>query len=268
MDDQPAILTPDPWRRLQQLTRARIALGRAGISLPTRAVLDFAAAHARARDAVHTPLAVETLAAALRADGFTPLTVHSQAADRATYLRRPDLGRRLDPASAAELAARAQELWLPAPRLAIVVADGLSALAPVRHAPALLAALHAHLPELHCQPLIIASQARVALGDEIGHLLGAALVVVMIGERPGLSSPDSLGLYLSAGPRPGLTDAQRNCISNVRPEGLGYAEAARKLAFLIAAAQRLGRTGIDLKDDSDAPAIQATSANQAAKLGT
>jgi ethanolamine ammonia-lyase small subunit len=137
-----------------------------------------------------------------------------------------------------------------------VVADGLSSLATRSHALPLLQALLPYFPDLREMPVVIATQARVALGDEIGHLLRAEQVVVMIGERPGLSSPDSLGLYLTAAPRPGLTDAYRNCISNVRPEGLDYPEAARKLAFLIAGARRLGRTGVDLKDDSDAPALE------------
>lgn len=255
MSQKPAILTADPWQHLQNLTRARVALGRAGVSLPTREVLRFGTAHAQARDAVHQALDVEALAAELHAEGFRTMAVRSQAADRATYLRRPDHGRSLDPACASELSERSPTLWPARPRLAIVVADGLSSLATRRHAPAFLATLLAYIPDLRSQPVIIATQARVALGDEIGHLLGAEQIVMLIGERPGLSSPDSLGLYLTAGPRPGLNDAQRNCISNVRPEGLPYAEAARKLAFLIDGARRLGRTGVDLKDDSDAPAI-------------
>ncbi len=255
MSQKLAILTPDPWQQLQGLTRARVALGRAGVSLPTREVLRFGTAHAQARDAVHTALDVDLLAGELQADGFKTLAVRSQAADRATYLRRPDYGRRLAPACGGQLVENGKNHWPARPRLAIVVADGLSSLATSSHTRAFLAALRAHIPDLAEQPLLIATQARVALGDEIGHALGAEQVVVLIGERPGLSSPDSLGLYLTAGPRPGLTDAQRNCISNVRPEGLPYAEAARKLAFLIDGARRLGRTGVDLKDDSDAPAL-------------
>jgi len=249
---KPAILTPDPWLRLQGLTRARVALGRAGVSLPTREVLRFGTAHAQARDAVHQALDVVTLQADLADAGFTSLTVHSQAADRGMYLRRPDMGRRLAPGSLALLGEQGRRLWSPHPPLAVVLADGLSSLATARHGLPLLQALLPYFPDLPGLPVIIANQARVALGDEIGHALGAALVVVMIGERPGLSSPDSLGLYLTARPRPGLTDAERNCISNVRPEGLPYADAARKLAFLMAGAHRLGRTGVDLKDDSDA----------------
>jgi len=253
---KPAILTPDPWLRLQGLTRARVALGRAGVSLPTREVLRFGTAHAQARDAVHQALDVATLQADLADAGFTSLTVHSQAADRGMYLRRPDMGRRLAPGSLALLGEQGRRLWSPHPPLAVVLADGLSSLAMAHHGLPLLQALLPYFPDLPGLPVIIANQARVALGDEIGHALGAALVVVMIGERPGLSSPDSLGLYLTARPRPGLTDAERNCISNVRPEGLPYADAARKLAFLMAGAHRLGRTGVDLKDDSDAaPAL-------------
>jgi len=255
MSQKPAILTPDPWQQLQGLTRARVALGRAGVSLPTREVLRFGTAHAQARDAVHTALDVDLLASELQADGFKTLAVQSQAADRATYLRRPDYGRRLAPDCSGRLVENGKNHWPTRPRLVIVVADGLSSLATSSHTRAFLAALRSHIPDLSSQPLVIATQARVALGDEIGHLLGAEQVVVLIGERPGLSSPDSLGLYLTAGPRPGLNDAQRNCISNVRPEGLPYAEAARKLAFLIDGARRLGRTGVDLKDDSDAPAL-------------
>ena len=243
-----SVIVADNWDALRRFTPARIALGRTGVSLPTREVLKFSLAHAQARDAVHLPLDVTVLANELSAAGFSPRTVHSTAADRAAYLRRPDWGRRLDEASR-------QSLSLDAPasgaRLAIVVADGLSSLAVARHAGAFLLALRTHVADLTEMPLVIASQGRVALGDEIGALLGVEQVVVLIGERPGLSSPDSLGIYLTFGPRPGLSDAERNCISNVRPEGLGYASAARKLAYLIDGARRLGASGVALKDDSD-----------------
>jgi ethanolamine ammonia-lyase small subunit len=257
---KPAIVTPDPWLRLQSLTRARVALGRSGVSLPTREVLRFGTAHAQARDAVHQALDVQALQGELHEAGFNTLAVHSQAADRGVYLRRPDWGRRLAPDSADLLAQQAPSLWPAAPKLAIVVADGLSSLATRSHAQLLLEALLPYFPDLRTLPVVVATQARVALGDEIGHILGAEQLVMMIGERPGLSSPDSLGLYLTAQPRPGLTDANRNCISNVRPEGLPYAEAARKLAFLIAGARRLGRSGVDLKDDSDGHALLAEDA--------
>jgi len=255
MTCHPTILTTDPWQQLRRLTQARIALGRAGASLPTSELLRFGTAHAQARDAVHQALDVPALTAELNVSGFSPRLVGSQAADRGTYLRRPDLGRRLDAVSVRDLQALGESRGVDDQRLAIVVADGLSALATRSHAPGFLAALQTHLPELTQQPLIIATQARVALGDEIGHLLGAQMVLMLIGERPGLSSPDSLGLYLTFGPRPGLTDADRNCISNVRPAGLPYAEAARKLVYLINGARRLGRTGVDLKDDSDTPVL-------------
>lgn len=245
------LCTPDPWTRLRSLTNARLALGRSGVSLPTAEILRFGLAHAQARDAVHQPLDVETLAHAFQMAGFTSLCVASQAPDRASYLRRPDLGRRLAPASASLLQNVATS---PLP-LVFVIADGLSSLATHSHALPLMQALLPYFPELRTIPVVIATQSRVALGDEIGQLLRARMVAVLIGERPGLSSPDSLGIYLTSGPRVGLTDAQRNCISNVRPEGLVYPEAARKLAFLIAGARQLGRTGVDLKDDSDAPGI-------------
>jgi ethanolamine ammonia-lyase small subunit len=239
----------DPWAHLRRYTRARIALGRSGASLPTAALLDFGLAHAQARDAVHTPLDVDALQAALAATGFGPsLRVHSAASDRATYLRRPDFGRQLAPASRAALA----DLHADACDVLFVIADGLSARAAQTHAVPLLEQTRRRLPpHWRIGPVLIATQARVALGDDIGSLLRAQQVVVCIGERPGLSSPDSLGLYLTHAPRVGLTDADRNCISNVRPEGLPYAQAAHKLAYLLAGARRLGRSGVELKDDSE-----------------
>ncbi|MGH8785423.1 MAG: ethanolamine ammonia-lyase subunit EutC [Cupriavidus necator] len=238
----------DPWQRLRQFTRARVALGRTGHSQTTDAVLAFGLAHAQARDAVHLPLDVGAVTAALDAAGVQNLAVHSAAPDRAHYLRRPDLGRRLDDASRARLAvARPGE----APDVVFVVADGLSALATQTHALPLLDATRPRLPQTwRIGPVVVAEQSRVALGDEIGELLGARQVVMLIGERPGLSSPDSLGIYLTHAPRTGRTDAERNCISNVRPEGLPYAQAADRLAFLLRGAAALGRSGVDLKDDS------------------
>jgi ethanolamine ammonia-lyase small subunit len=240
-------ITPDPWTRLRTLTRARIALGRSGVSLPTVEILRFGLAHAQARDAVHQPLDVATLEAGFLAHGFTPSVVTSRAPDRGSYLRRPDWGRRLSKESAESLAARRAS----PPRLVFVVSDGLSSRATQSHSLALMQALRSYIPDVHVCPVVIATQARVALGDEVGEILGAEMVVVLIGERPGLSSPDSLGIYLTGAPRVGLTDDTRNCISNVRPEGLDYPEAARKLAFLIAGACQLGCTGVKLKDDSD-----------------
>jgi ethanolamine ammonia-lyase small subunit len=214
-----------PWAVLRRYTAARIGLGRAGASVPTAAHLAFQQAHAAARDAVHAPLDVPALLDGLRELGEAPLQVRSQAPDRPTYLQRPDLGRRLDDASAAMLAA----LQAPAVDLAFVLADGLSALALQRQALPLFAALRERLQAeggWRWAPPVLATQARVALGDEVGALLNARCVVVLIGERPGLSAPDSLGVYFSWAPRVGLVDAQRNCLSNVRPEGLAPAAAA------------------------------------------
>ncbi|MBU4610747.1 ethanolamine ammonia-lyase subunit EutC [Achromobacter sp. GG226] len=239
---------PDLWRRLQAFTPARIGLGRAGASLPTAEVLRFGLAHARARDAVHHPLDPDALAAVLAADGFRCLTARSQAPDRPTYLRRPDLGRALDADDATRLKHEA-----PAPEIAVVVADGLSAVAVERHAPSLLCALRDTSPaDWERTPIVIVEQGRVAVGDPIGEALRARLVIVLIGERPGLSSPDSLGIYVTFDPRPGRRDSERNCISNVRPEGLTPAEAARKLSYLVQQALRLGYSGVRLKDDSEA----------------
>ena len=230
---------PTLWRDLRRFTPARVALGRVGNGLPTAAHLDFQAAHAAARDAVHAELNVEQLTADLAAAGLSSTTVHSACPDRRTYLLRPDLGRRLAEGEAARLA--------PCPGIAFVVADGLSATAVQRHAAPLLAQV---MPALGATgPVIIARQGRVALGDEIGAALGADAVAVLIGERPGLSTPDSLGLYLTWQPRPGRTDAERNCISNIRPEGLPIPEAAAKLLWLINAMRHRGLTGVALKDE-------------------
>lgn len=251
-------VTPDPWHALRAHTPARVALGRSGVSLPTQELLRFGSAHATARDAVHLPLDTAALRAQLEADGWPTLCVHSAAPDRATYLLRPDLGRRLSDASASVLA---QHTPPGGCDLLLVVGDGLSSLAARRHAAPLLAAVRQLAPAAwRVGTVVIAEQARVALGDPIGQLLGARLVAMLIGERPGLSSPDSMGVYLTHAPRVGRTDAERNCLSNIRPEGLGYATAAHKLVWLCHEALRLGCTGIGLKDDSDAvPAIPAFS---------
>lgn len=241
-----------PLAPLRRYTPARIGLGRAGPALPTREVLALALAHARARDAVHTPLDVAALEEALRAAGAAPLAVvRSAAPDRATYLARPDLGRRLSGDG------RLPPPAAGAPPVAVLVADGLSALAVQRHAAPLLAALRARAPERWAGvPVVIALQARVALGDAVGAALGARLVAVLIGERPGLSSPDSLGVYLTLDPRPGRTDADRNCVSNVRPGGLGFEEAAARIDWLAGAALARGASGVLLKDESGAaPAL-------------
>lgn len=257
---------PDPWSELRRFTSARIALGRAGGGLPTAEALRFALDHARARDAVRADLDGEAVEAEVAALGFATLRVASAAPDRATYLARPDLGRRLSDGSRVALSAadsspearvdgREAELGV---QLAIVVADGLSAPAVARHAVPLLGAMRPWLAASgwRTPPVTIASQARVALGDEIGARLGARAVLVLIGERPGLSAPDSLGAYLTLAPRPGRTDAERNCLSNIRPEGLSYDLAAFRLAWLIEAAFSRGLSGIALKDESDRLVIE------------
>jgi ethanolamine ammonia-lyase small subunit len=247
-------LEKNPWSALRQFTNARIALGRAGNSLPTEPLLAFNLSHAQARDAVHHPLDVEPLHEQLRANGFTTLDVHSAAPDRQHYLRRPDLGRRLADESREALANAASQARAGAapPEVVFVIADGLSAFAASKQAMPLLQAVCAKLTDWTIGPVVVARQARVALGDEIGELLRTKLVVMLIGERPGLSSPDSLGIYLTYAPKVGCSDAQRNCISNVRPEGLSYAAAAHKLHYLLTHARRLGLTGVGLKDDSEA----------------
>lgn len=267
-------LVTNPWRTLRAFTPARIGLGRTGISLPTAAQLEFQRAHAQARDAVHRPLDVLSLCSEVEALGLGAVPLRSAASSRAQYLQRPDLGRQLGAESRAVLERlRAQRREDPRMRdaatagpdgaaapagghgtgfdVAFVIADGLSSLAVQRHAAPLLAALRPHLGEgWRVAPVAVVEQGRVAVGDGIGELLDARLVVVMIGERPGLSSPDSLGLYLTWAPRTGRSDAERNCISNVRPEGLAYGQAAARLAYLMAEARRRGLTGVALKDES------------------
>lgn len=240
----------NPWTNLRRLTPARIALGRAGVSLPTSEHLAFQLAHARARNAVHHALDFKGLEARLTERWGKPWHVSSKAHDRASYLQRPDLGRRLRPAAAKHLKANSEGPY----DLALVIADGLSAFAIERNVAPFLEAFLPHVERSGWTraPLILAEQARVALGDEIGQIIGARLIVVLIGERPGLSSPDSLGIYLTFAPRIGLTDADRNCISNVRAEGLSYEEAAYKLHYLAAEALRRGLSGVNLKDEAEA----------------
>jgi len=240
-------LVRDAWTELRKLTLARIALGRTGASLPTQAALEFGLAHARARDAVHSQLQHDSLLEQLRSVQLACLQVRSMAEDRNRYLRRPDLGRRLDAESRARLRDRTQNQA----DVVFVIADGLSARAPLLHAvPTLLATLEL-LRDWQVAPIVIAEQARVALGDEIGELLHAAQVVMMIGERPGLSSPDSLGIYLTYGPRIGRVDSERNCISNIHRAGLGYDIAAHKLAHLLVHSRARQLSGIELKDESE-----------------
>lgn len=227
---------------LRALTPARIAIGRAGSGVPTTELLGFGLAHARARDAVHRALDVEAVVAGLRGLGLSPSVAHSAAPDRASYLRRPDLGRRLGEGQ-------------PIPKcgndIGIVIADGLSALAVERHAVPLVSALVSLAPQRWAGAgAVVALQGRVALGDGVGSAMGAKLVVVLIGERPGLSSPDSLGAYLTWAPRVGRVDAERNCVSNIRPQGLGCEAAARRVDWLVAAGLARGLTGVGLKEES------------------
>ncbi len=237
-----------PWTVLRRFTDARIGLGRAGSALPIREVLKFAMAHAQARDAVTRPLDWAPIEEALAALGLKSVRIESAAGDRDTYLRRPDLGRRLSAASRERLAAMAG----PSPDLLILVADGLSSTGVGANAAAVIAAL---LPLVRSSgwilaPVLLAGQGRVALGDDAGELLGARAVLVLIGERPGLSSPDSLGAYLTWGPRAGRKDGERNCISNIRRGGLGAEEAAFKAQWLLREAFRRQLTGVQLKDES------------------
>lgn len=241
----------DPWAHLRQHTSARIALGRTGVSLPTRELLDFALAHAQARDAIHLPLDTDRLSADLQQQGWpAPLLLHSEARDRHEYLLRPDLGRRLDATSVQQLG----EVAAGSPDLVLVLGDGLSALGIQQHGAALLGAIRRALdPALRLGPLVVVRQARVAVADEVGERLGAAAVAMVVGERPGLSSPDSVGIYLTHAPRVGCSDAQRNCISNVRPAGQDLDTAARRLAWLLGESRRLGLSGVGLKDHSGLP---------------
>ncbi|TWT12764.1 ethanolamine ammonia-lyase subunit EutC [Reyranella sp. CPCC 100927] len=242
-------VAPDPLRKLAAFTPARIALGRVGASLPTREVLNFALAHARARDAVHAPFDIAAVETQIRALGLSTVCVASAAESRSDYLRRPDLGRRLHDTSIDDL----QRLNHPLCDLAIVVTDGLSSAAIHLQVAPFLDAFkrHADARGLRLAPVVIARLGRVALGDDIGARLKARAVAVLIGERPGLSSPDSLGVYLTIAPAPGRTDAERNCISNIRPEGLSHERAAFKLDWLMGEALRRGITGVGLKDESD-----------------
>lgn len=241
-------VTENPWQSLRRFTAARIALGRSGISQPTASQLEFQLAHARARDAVHLALDHGALADKLsEACGLPCVNLHSAAESRHVYLQRPDLGRKLDDASRVALAG------MHAPcDLAFVIADGLSALAIEQNAQPFLRTLMVRLSaeQWTIAPLAIVRQGRVAVGDEVAHLLGARAVVVLIGERPGLSSPDSMGLYLTWAPQPGLTDASRNCISNVRPAGLTCEAAAFKLHYLLSESRKRQLSGVALKDET------------------
>ena len=250
----------DKLASLRAATPARIFLPRAGVALRTHANLQFQLDHAEARDAVHERLDVEALIEALRSRGLEVLRLASAAPDRKTYLLRPDLGRELDEASRARLARSAGDY-----DIVFVIADGLSARAISSHAIALLEeAIPAFQPaSWKLAPVVVVEQGRVAIGDEIGEILGAGLVAVLIGERPGLSSPDSLGVYLTFAPRVGRNDAERNCLSNIRLQGMSYSEAAQRLFYLCGEARRRKLTGVELKDETPLARFD----KQSARLG-
>ncbi len=256
--EKPPVDPQNPWLELRRLTPARIALGRTGTSLPTRAQLDFQFAHAQARDAVHLPFDHAGLSAQLSERGRDSLLLHSAATDRNSYLQRPDLGRKLSEDSAQTLRDYASA-HPGGVDLAIVVADGLSALAVHRHTLPFLTRLEEQMSAdgWSLAPVVLVEQGRVAIGDEIGQLLGAKMVVMLIGERPGLSSPDSLGLYFTYNPKVGLTDAYRNCISNVRLEGLSYGMAAHRLLYLMREACRRQLSGVNLKDEAQVQTLES-----------
>lgn len=257
------IVTDNPWRSLRQFTDARVGLGRAGVSLPTQQLLEFQLAHAQAQDAVHTPLDIHDLSQQLQNLPWpccqTPIALHSQAEDRAQYLQRPDLGRLLSHESADQLL---QTSDAPQNDLAIVIVDGLSSRAVSENAAPFLQQLLTRLtdqqPEWQLAPISLVQQGRVAIGDPVGERLNARCVVVLIGERPGLSAPDSLGLYMTWNPVSGRTDAERNCISNIRPAGLKYPEAAHKTLYLLTEARQRQLSGVRLKDRSESHTPELT----------
>lgn len=243
------ISTPDPWHTLGQFTPARIALGRAGMSLTTRAYLDFQLAHALARDAVNIPLDFDRLTQRLSAQGYQTLSLQTQAENQRMYLQRPDLGRLLS-VSAMDCLAHSASLQAD---VAVVVADGLSSKAIAHHAEPFLTIL---LPELQAigyrlSPVCLVKHGRVAIGDAVAEHYFARLCIVLIGERPGLSSPDSMGIYFTYQAKPGIsTDSGRNCISNIHSNGLGYGQALKTLLFLLNEAEKLQLSGINLKDET------------------
>lgn len=245
----------NPWALLKDYTDARIGLGRSGVSIPTSHSLAFQLAHAQAQDAVHLPLDVENIVEQLVTNDInketSPILLHSQAINRTTYLQRPDLGRRLDKNSS-EILKKIKANDNTFYDLSIVIVDGLSSLAIKENAinfiKKLMTALKEDKQKWNLSPFSIVQQGRVAVGDEVGELLKAKISIVLIGERPGLSSPDSLGLYLTWNPKVGLSDASRNCISNIRSEGLSYEEAVKKTMYLLKESRRLELSGVNLKD--------------------
>jgi ethanolamine ammonia-lyase small subunit len=267
-----ANVVDNPWQTLRRYTDARIGLGRAGISLPTSAMLGFQLSHAKARDAVKLRLDTEMLHQQLQTQlsefscmlASSPLVLHSQAFDRTSFLQRPDLGRRLNGASRNTLLnfmTKQEGDSAPEYDLAIVVADGLSSLAVQHNAVPFLKQFMMRMESekglSKIAPITIIEQGRLAIGDEVGETLNAKAVLLLIGERPGLSSPDSLGLYFTWAPKVGMNDSQRNCISNIRPAGLGFDDAAQRAMYLLTEASRIKRSGVQLKDHSDCNALDA-----------
>ncbi len=237
------------WSYLKEFTDARIAIGRSGLSIPTREVLRFQLSHAQARDAVLQPLDTQKLYDQLEAQGIKFMTVQSKVTDRTEYLRRPDLGRQLADESAEKIAALAASLPA-APDIAMVFSEGLSSIAIQTNLLPFLKVFNAVSGlNVRFSPLIHVEQGRVAVGDAVADILGAKVVVMLIGERPGLTSPDSMGIYMTYDARPGTTDERRNCISNIRPAGQSYMQAADTLNYLLSESLRRGISGVDLKDD-------------------
>lgn len=249
MDRKANHLQPDNWARLRTFTGARIALGRAGASLPTRAHLDFQLAHARAKNAVRMPLDLDALEERLKKTGTATLRLDTLAANRDDYLQYPDRGRQLAPQSRALLRASVPD---NSADIALVVADGLSSTAIERQTVPFLSAF---LPlatgrGYSCSPVALVRQGRVAVADPVAETIGSRMAVILIGERPGLSSPDSMGIYFTFNPHRGCQDADRNCISNIHGQGLSCEQAAARLIYLVTEADRLGLSGIGLKDTS------------------
>ena len=250
MPPEPAV---DPWAKMRLATRARIGLGRVGDAMPIGDVLAFQLAHAKARDAVHTALDVAALRGRIAGE---VIEVRSAAESREVYLRRPDLGRRLHEGCEAALAPGDYDA-------VFVIGDGLSATAVMQNAVPMLDAARARLKDFRIAPVVIATQARVAIGDDIGERLGARLCAILIGERPGLSVAESLGVYLTYGPKRGCRDSARNCISNIHGQGgLSYAAAADMLAWLMREALQRGLTGVGLKEASALGVIEGQGAGR------
>lgn len=260
----------ETWTELKSLTAARIALGRSGASQPTSAMLSFQLDHSRARDAIHSSMDATGLQDDLQKIGLHCLKLSSEAGHRSLYLKRPDLGRKLNYASKQSLKDHLELEKAPTDSgfrfdIVFVIADGLSARAVQDHSVSFISAfqnlLQNEKKDLRIGPVCIVEQGRVAIGDPVGEILNSALVAVLIGERPGLSSPDSMGLYMTYAPRSGTTDERRNCISNIRPEGLQIQDAVRRFFYLATQSMNRALSGVFLKDDSG-PALDTTTSNE------